>query len=459
MSLDDATIGESERSVGAGGGVDDGSGDGEGHILHNLMLFGETLRRLGLDFGSGNMLDLVRATETIPMGKRQDFRHAARCLLVHRKQDFPLFDDAFQIFWRRPAHGISTRDLRSMGEERRYRNPQVGPPISGDEEGGDLVGDAPDGIPGIDMSQTYSAREVLRQKDFADYTPGEIAQARIMMSELSWDLGRRRTRRTQLGDGEALDWRRTFRDNLKYGGELLELSHRQPREKTRPFVLICDVSGSMERYTRLLLHFIHTIAGDLGRVEAFLFATRLTRITRYLNYRSIDQAVNEVARAVPDWAGGTRIGEAVESFNYAWARRTLGSGPVVLIISDGWDRGEPELLSREMSRLQRSCHRLIWLNPLLGSPNYQPLTQGIRAALPYVDDFLPVHNLNSLESLARHLNNLPPRKQPAAAFRRVRAIEDAIEAEPVAPARRREDINPALAPTFRHPLWGQIPTN
>ena len=429
----------------------------DGHILHNLMLFGETLRRLGLDFGSGNMLDLVRATETIPIGRRQDFRAAARCLLVHRKQDFPLFDDAFQIFWRRPAHGISTRDLRSMGEERRYRNPQVGPPISGDEEGGDLVGDAPEGLPGIDMSQTYSGREVLRQKDFADYTPGEIAQARSMMAELSWDLGLRRTRRTQVGDGDALDWRRTFRENLKYGGELLELSRRQPREKTRPLVLICDVSGSMERYTRLLLHFIHTIAGDLGKIEAFLFATRLTRITRYLNYRGVDQAVNEVARAVPDWAGGTRIGEAIKTFNYAWARRTLGSGAVVLVISDGWDRGEPELLSREMSRLQRSCHRLIWLNPLLGSPNYQPLTLGIQAALPYLDDFLPVHNLNSLEALARHLNGLPPRKQPAAAYRRSRSVSQAEEPEAAAPTRRREDMNPALAPTFRHPLWGQIP--
>ena len=431
--------------------------DEDGHILHNLMLFGETLRRLGLDFGSGNMLDLVRATETIPIGRRQDFRHAARCLLVHRRQDFPLFDDAFQIFWRRPAHGLSTRDLRSMGEERRYRNPQVGPPVGGDDESADLAGNAPDGLPSIDMSQTYSAREVLRQKDFADYTPLEVAQARTMMAELSWDLGRRKTRRTHVGDGEALDWRRTFRRNLKYGEELLELSHRRPREKTRPLVLICDVSGSMERYTRLLLHFIHTIAGDLGRVEAFLFATRLTRITRYLNYRSIDQAVTEVARAVPDWAGGTRIGEAIKTFNYSWARRTLGSGPVVLIISDGWDRGEPELLSREMSRLQRSCHRLIWLNPLLGSPNYQPLTQGIQAALPYVDDFLPVHNLNSLEALARHLNQLPARRQPAAAYRRKPTVAPADEPEEPAPARRREDLNPALAPTFRHPLWGQIP--
>ncbi len=429
----------------------------EGYILHNLMLFGETLRRLGLDFGSGNMLDLVRATETIPIGRRQDFRHAARCLLVHRKQDFPLFDDAFQIFWRRPAHGISTLDLRSMGEERRYRNPQVGSPPAADAETGDFPGEAPEGMPGIDMSQTYSAREVLRQKDFADYSPLEIAQARTMMSELSWDLGRRKTRRTQTGDGVLLDWRKTFRGNLRYGGELLELSHRQPREKLRPLVLICDVSGSMERYTRLLLHFIHTIAGDLGKVEAFLFATRITRITRYLNYRSIDQAVNEVARAVPDWAGGTRIGEAVKTFNYDWARRTLGSGPVVLIISDGWDRGEPELLAREMARLQRSCHRLIWLNPLLGSPNYQPLTQGIQAALPYIDDFLPVHNLHSLEALARHLNRLPPRQQPASAYRPQRPVEGAVEAAPRSPARRREEMNPALAPTFRHPLWGQIP--
>ncbi len=441
-----------------------------GHILHNLMLFGETLRRLGLDFGSGNMLDLVRAVESgaISIGRKQDFRHAARCLLVHRKQDLPRFDDAFQIFWRRPAHGISARDLRSMGEERRYRNPQVAPPTGTDSEldaeSGDPWGSVPEDRAGVALSRTYSAREVLREKDFADYTPREIAQARTMLAELSWDLGRRRTRRSRpsrAGDSRALDWRRTFRCNLQYGGELLELSHRQPRDKTRPLVLICDVSGSMERYTRLLLHFIHTIAGDLGRVEAFLFATRLTRITRYLNYRSIDQAVNEVSRAVPDWAGGTRIGAAIKTFNYAWARRTLGGSPVVLIISDGWDRGEPELLSKEMARLQRSCHRLIWLNPLLGSPRYQPLTQGIQAALPYIDDFLPVHNLNSLEALARHLNRLPPRKPPGSARRRLPAgapeqIPDAPDT-PDAPPRRREEMNPALGPTFRHPLWGQIP--
>ena len=429
------------------------------HILPNLLLFGETLRRLGLDFGSGNMLDLVRATETIPIGRKQDFRYAARCLLVHRKPDLPLFDDAFQIFWRRPAHGLSTRDLRSMGEERRYRHPRVGPPAANSDPGADL-GRAPENQAGIDLSQTYSGREVLRHKDFADFTPREIAQAKTMLSALSWDLGRRRSRRTEPGPGRIPDWRQTYRQSLQYGGEPLTLAYRQRREKPRPLVLLCDVSGSMERYTRMLLHFIHAIAGDLGRVEAFLFATRLTRITRHLNHRRIDQAVNEVARAVPDWAGGTRIGAAVKAYNYAWARRTLGNGAVVLIISDGWDRGEPQLLSKEMSRLQRSCHRLIWLNPLLGSPNYQPLTQGMQAALPYLDDFLPVHNLDSLESLAQHLNQLSPRRAPLRrpAAGQTNPTESPEPANPPAtPSRPRSQINPALAPTFRHPRWGQPP--
>lgn len=429
---------------------------GEGHILPNLLLFGETLRRLGLDFGSGNMLDLVRATETIPIGRKQDFRYAARCLLAHRKQDLPLFDDAFQIFWRRPAHGISTRDLRSMGEERRYRQPRVGPPPAAEADGGDALGSAPESQAGVDLSRTYSGREVLRQKDFADFTPGELAQARTLLAELSWDLGRRRARRTEPGPGHLADWRRTFRQSLPYGGEPLTLAYRQPREKPRPLILLCDVSGSMERYTRMLLHFIHSLAGDGGRVEAFLFATRLTRITRCLGYRSVDQAVREVARAVPDWAGGTRIGAAVKAYNYAWARRTLRGGAVVLIISDGWDRGEPELLAKEMARLQRSCHRLIWLNPLLGTPGYQPLTQGMRAALPYVDDFLPAHNLDSLEALARHLNQLSPRRAPVRRAAGQTPPAEAAEADNplAAPARPRSELNPALAPTFRHPRWG-----
>jgi uncharacterized protein with von Willebrand factor type A (vWA) domain len=179
---------------------------------------------------------------------------------------------------------------------------------------------------------------------------------------------------------------------------------RTPKRKPRPLVVIADISGSMERYTRLLLHFIYGLVQSPGRrVEAFVFSTRLTRITRQLEYKDVDEALSEVSDAVHDWAGGTRTGESLKDFNYHWGRRVLGRGAVVLIISDGWDRGRPELLTKEMDRLHRSCHRLVWLNPLLGSPVYEPLTQGIRAALPHVDDFLPVHNLASLEQLGKLL--------------------------------------------------------
>ena len=417
------------------------------------MLFAGVLRGLGLDVGSGNVLDLVRATEFAPIARKQEFYQAARCLLVHRKQDQALFDAAFQTFWRKPASGHSTRDLRSMGEQRRYRQPQVGPPPSGDtdaevEAGGEVDTQATDRI---DLTRTYSAREVLREKDFADYSSTEIVDARRMMAELSWDLGSRRTRRLVPGQGASLDLRRTLRLNLQYGGEPLKLAHRHQKDRLRSLVLICDVSGSMERYTRILLQFIHTLSGGLDRVEAFLFATRLTRITRYLSHRGVDQTVDEVARAVPDWAGGTRIGQALKTFNYQWLRRVLRGGAVVLVISDGWDRGEPELLAREASRLRLSCYRLIWLNPLLGSPEYQPLTRGMQAVLPYVDDFLPVHNLNSLEALARHLNNLSPIRRLAPPYR------PSPPAEPESPAKQPEPryIDPATAPTFRHPMWGK----
>ena len=424
-----------------------------GHILHNLMLFAEVLRALGLVVGSGNVLDLVRATEYAPIGHKQDFYQAARSLLVHRKQDLPIFDEAFQVFWRKPATGATTRDLRSMGEQRRFREPQVAPP-PGSESGldSDLGGEGDDpSADRIDLTRTYSAREVLREKDFAKYTPREVDEARRMMSQLSWNLGRRRTRRLIPGPGQTLDLRKTLRRNLKYGGELLELCHRQRKHKIRPLVLICDVSGSMERYTRMLLHFIHTIASDVERVEAFLFATRLTRITRYLSHRGVDQTVDEVARAVPDWAGGTRIGQTLKTFNFRWLRRVSGGGAVVLIISDGWDRGDPELLARETARLQRSCHRLIWLNPLAGAPEYQPLTQGMQAVLPYVDDFLPVHNLNSLDALARHLSKLEPKRRLGPSYR----APTPPEAEPREQEPEPIEVDPALAPTFRHPLWGR----
>ena len=424
-----------------------------GHILPNLLRFAEVLRRLGLDAGPANVLDMVRATEHVHIGRRAEFYQAARSIFVHRRQDLPVFDEAFQVFWRKPNTARSGMDLRSMGEQRRFRRPQAS---AGHDEPMDdslaLGGEAgDDSVSLIDMTHTYSAREVLREKDFAQFSGQEIAEARRMMAALRWDLGRRRTRRMVPGDGSGIDVRRTLRRSLQYGGEMLDLAERGPKSRPRSLTLICDVSGSMERYTRMLLHFIHTIAAGQP-VEAFLFATRLTRITRQLRYRSIDQAITEVSRAVPDWAGGTRIGEAVKAFNYQWLRRTLRGQAIVLIISDGWDRGEPELLARETSRLQRSCHRLIWLNPLLGSPDYQPLTQGMQAALPYVDDFLPVHNMNSLQALADHLSNIGPERGATRPYR-----PGQPEPEPEAPPQPEErPIDRILPrPTFRHPMWGK----
>lgn len=432
----------------------DGADPG-GHILPNLLRFAEVLRRLGLDAGPANVLDMVRATEHVHIGRRAEFYQAARSIFVHRRQDLPIFDEAFQVFWRKPNTARSGMDLRSMGEQRRFRRPQVS---AGRDEPMDdslaLEGDPDDdSVSRVDLTRTYSAREVLREKDFAQFSGQELAEARRMMAALRWDLGERRTRRLVPGDGAGLDVRRSLRRSLQYGGEMFELAQRRPKVRPRSLTLLCDVSGSMERYTRMLLHFIHTVA--VGQpIEAFLFATRLTRITRQLRYRSIDQAITEVSRAVPDWAGGTRIGDAVKTFNYQWLRRTLRGQAIVMIISDGWDRGEPELLARETSRLQRSCHRLIWLNPLLGTPGYQPLTQGMQAALPYVDDFLPVHNMNSLQALAQRLSDIGPERGAVRPYRPAPTEPEPEQQSASQPEERPIDrILPR--PTFRHPMWGK----
>ncbi|MEZ4676570.1 MAG: VWA domain-containing protein, partial [Caldilineaceae bacterium] len=252
---------------------------------------------------------------------------------------------------------------------------------------------------------TYSDRELLRQKDFARLDDRELAAVQRMMQRIHWQLEPRRTRRmVRARRGELIDLRRTMRQTLRHGGEVMQFTYKERKAKRRPVVLICDISGSMERYSRVLLQFIYIVTSRLDRVESFVFSTRLTRITRQLRRRNVDDALSEASAVVHDWAGGTRIGDAIRTFNYEWARRVLNQGAVVMVISDGWDRGDVALLGREMDRLHRSCHRLIWLNPLLGAEDYEPLVRGIQAALPHIDDFLPVHNLASLEQLAQVLN-------------------------------------------------------
>jgi len=390
-----------------------------GRLLGNLLRFGKVLRGLGLDAGPARMIGLAQALEHVSIGNKSDFHDAALSLLVRRREDMALFDRAFEAFWRKPVSGETSLDLRALGEQRRWRSPAFAPPApQGDSRAPEAGGQDP---PASAVVLTYSPAEVLRHKDFGQLTGEELTAVRASIASLAWRLAVRRTRRTRPGHGRLPDLRRTLRHALASGGEVVIWARRERKTRPRPLVVLADVSGSMERYTRLVVLFLYALAEGLDQsVEVFAFGTRLTRITRELAGRDAEEALARAARAVPDWSGGTRIGESLKAFNYRWARRVLSRGAVVIVISDGWDRGEPELLAREMARLQRSAHRVIWLNPLLGSPRYEPLARGIRAALPFIDDFLPVHNLSSLEDLARRLEALPgpraPRRQaPAAA--------------------------------------------
>ncbi|MDA1093619.1 MAG: VWA domain-containing protein [Acidobacteria bacterium] len=377
-----------------------------GRLFHNLLHFGRLLRDVGLDAQAGRMLNVAEALAHVDVGRRADFYHTLQTMLVRRSQDLPVFDYAFRAFWRAP-HGNDTEWSPAAADMARLPPTEGGvPPSRPAGDGTDTRGDTAIRIEQV-AALSYGTGQVSRGKDFATFTDEEVAQARAMMAALQWKLGIRTTRRWRAGQGDAIDIRRTMRHNLRFGGELVVLPRRVRRTRTRPLLLLCDVSGSMERYSRMLLHFVHTLAGGFDHVETFLFATTLTRVTTRLARRGVDDVVPSLPRHVADWGGGTRIGEALHRFHVDWSRRVMSHAPVVLLISDGWDRGDPTRLGAEMARLQRSCHRLVWLNPLLGSPHYRPLTRGMQAALPHIDDFLPVHNLASLDALAAHLNHLP----------------------------------------------------
>jgi len=344
------------------------------------------------------MMDAAEALLHVDIARRDDVYHTLRTLLVHRREDLAVFDEAFDTFWsaRAKASPLAGPDRQATGgsESRALRNAASGDdPSSGDE-------------PQSEGTLTWSPEESLSTKDFAAFTADDIARGRAALDRLVWRPGLRRTRRWIPGRGRRLDLRRALARSLRTGGDVVTIPTLRRRTVPRPLVLLCDVSGSMERYSRMLLHFAHGLVRRHRRVEAFLFSTRLTRITRQLRGRGLDDVAAAVARAVPDWSGGTRIGAALKEFHQQWSRRALYGGPVVLLVSDGWDRGDPLELRDEMARLKRSCRRLVWLNPLIGTADYAPLTQGLQAALPFVDDFLPVRNLGNLADLAVHLNTL-----------------------------------------------------
>ena len=381
------------------------AGAEQGRLAYNLLRFGQLLRGLGFGVTPARQELLLAALGHVDLSRRPDVQQAARAVLVSRREQLPLFDQAFELFWRSVLAGTPLQDLgQPLQPKQRPRQRQalgnLPAPPAGDDGAEPL-----DTV--LQPELTYSARELLRHKDFAQLTPDEEREVRALLRRQVLHLAPRLSRRrTPHPRGRWPDLRRTLRHSFHNGGEPLVLARRRRKPKRRPLVVLCDVSGSMEPYARMLLLFLYTLRTATDRLEAFAFGTRLTRISRQLDQRDVQLALTQATAAVCDWGGGTRIGEALEAFNRGWARRVLGQGAVLLLISDGWDRGDPGHLGRQMERLQASCSRLIWLNPLLGMPGYQPLTRGLRAALPHVDDFLPVHNLKSLEQLVGLLARL-----------------------------------------------------
>ena len=361
-------------------------------LTRNWLHFGRILRGLGFDAGPARMLPFLTALTVLDLHRADDLRTAVHIHFARRRDELALLDRALAAFLRGNAPNLESPSSSATTSSER------GVTITGrqlkvlDDDG------AAEGAEEQEVA-SYSQAEVLREKDFDTLTEVEMAEVRRLIRLMRLPAGLARSRRARPGGHDQLDMRRLLRRSLRFGGELLVFSWKSPTLRPRPLVLLCDISGSMERYTRLLLNFAYALKTASTRVEAFVFATRLTRITRLLRSHDVDAALNRVMASVDDWSGGTRIGEAIETFNRRYARRVLSHGATVAIISDGWDRGDAAQMRRAIARLQRSCHRLIWMNPLMGAPGYEPLTLGLQAALPFVDDFLPAHNLANLEAL------------------------------------------------------------
>jgi uncharacterized protein with von Willebrand factor type A (vWA) domain len=374
-------------------------------FLRNVLDFGRELRREGMTADLAAVLDYARALELVDIGDREEVRAAGAGLFVRRREEIEPYDRAFTRFWRRRLRLVQS-DAPPPPTP-----PEEGPEghSAGESDSAQIAeseaqtgGEAPDGPPAVTMSpDSWSAAESLRHKAFERMTAAELREAERAIDRMRPVLPMRRTRRWELGRrGPLLAPREMLRRNLSAGGDLVEWVWRRPRKRPRSVVLICDISGSMERHSRLLLRFGHAMARAGIRMEAFAFGTRLTRITPMLRRRDPDSALREVSEAVGDWSGGTRIGYAFREFNQEWARRVLRTSGIIIVVSDGWDRGDPSLVGTETERLQRNSHLLVWLNPLAGSSGYRPLAQGMAAAFPFIDRFLPCHDLQSLQHVA-----------------------------------------------------------
>ena len=381
-----------------------------GKLADNIMHFARALRVAGLPIGPGKVIDALRAVETAGVTRRDDFYWALHSVFVNRRDQREMFDQAFHIFWRNPEilKRLMSLMLPVMGgggqaefdkSSQRLRDALF--PGRDDAED-DSEEDKQDFM--VDSSGSASSREVLQSMDFESMSSEEMAEARRVIANMRLPIMAVPTRRFVPDDrGPRVDMRKTLRAGLRSGGAIIPLKRRRRAKRHPPLVILCDISGSMSQYSRMLLHFVHAITNDRDRVHTFLFGTRLNNVTRHLRHKDVDIAVDQVAETVEDWSGGTRIGVTLKEFNAVWSRRVLGQGAVVLFISDGLDRDAGDGLEAEMERLHKSCRRLIWLNPLLRFEGFEPKSKGIKAILPHVDEFRTVHNLNSLRDVAAAL--------------------------------------------------------
>ncbi|MEM1317048.1 MAG: VWA domain-containing protein [Pseudomonadota bacterium] len=393
----------------------------DGKLPENIVYFARALRDAGLKLGPASVVDAVDALRAAGIGSRDDLYWTLHCIFVTKREDHATFDEAFRLFWRSRdlvekmiAMFSPMADPRSEPEKARAAQSRVAEALFGREE----REEAPQKPElEIDASFSMSANEVLRTKDFAQMSAAEFSAARAAIAQLTLPDDRIRTRRFRPDPpGQRVDMRTVMRKAMGTGGDLLLPQFKSQREVQPPLVVLADISGSMSQYSRIFLHFLHALSGKRGRVHTFLFGTRLTNITRALRNKDPDQAMDDVSAQVLDWEGGTRIGATLHQFNRQWSRRVLGQGAMVLLITDGLERASDEdalvELAHEMERLQKSCRRLIWLNPLLRFDGFEPRAAGVRTMLPFVDDFRTVHSLESLGQLCDALDGCKPQRTP-----------------------------------------------
>ena len=381
-----------------------------GHLSDNIMHFARVLRAAGLPVGPGTVLDALDAAQVGALRSSQDFYWTLHAVFIKRREHKELFDQAFHVFWKKPK---MLQQLMQLMYQQIARKPNEVKKQAGFRRLAEAMFDKAevaskrdeksDALE-IDATFTASADESLRKKDFEQMTVTEQTQAKLALSRLRVNRLEVQTRRFQSAHaGRRIDMRRTMKASLRAGGQPISLELKERRWREPPLVVLCDISGSCSNYSRMFLHFLHTLSNDRARVQVFLFGTRLTNVSRELKRKDVDEAMEKVSTAVKDWSGGTRIGTALHEFNFKWARRVLTQGAHVLLMTDGLDREDVSQLETEIKRLRRSAKRIVWLNPLLRFDGFEARAGGIRAIMPHVDEFRPVHSLDSIEDLARTL--------------------------------------------------------